>query len=118
MNILILTIIALVLIAAGYELCRPKDHGQNEIPFTTGRIRFTEHGIVTDWYGSPLMEAFYQDLAERTGTDKTALRVVQTGNDIFVGQQLPESQVLTRFGASQLEKEGLGGYYKRKKQKK
>ncbi|SEA58935.1 hypothetical protein SAMN05192529_13115 [Arachidicoccus rhizosphaerae] len=27
MNILILTIIALVLIAAGYVLCRPKDHG-------------------------------------------------------------------------------------------
>lgn len=116
-NIFLFTVLALVVIAAGVQLCRPKDHGRNEIPFTTGKIRFTEHGIVTDWYGSPLMEAFYQDLAERTGSSKAALSVIQTGNGVFVGQQLTDRQIFTKFDANQLEKDGLNGYYKRKPHK-
>lgn len=63
MNILILTIIALVLIAAGYELCRPKDHGEYEYFKVTGTFWINSDGFVEVSYSqTDLMKVFNEDL--------------------------------------------------------
>lgn len=43
-NIFLLTILALVVIAAGVQLCRPKDHGQYEPMFKQSEFNIIDNG--------------------------------------------------------------------------
>lgn len=66
LNILIITVLALVVIAAGVEICRPKDHGEYEPLYGEIEQVPCSHGIMFSCRpSSPLMAAYMKDLHDR-----------------------------------------------------
>lgn len=74
LNILIITVMALVVIAAGVQLCRPKDHGEclsyDEEYVGPSITKEDKNGLIISIRLTPLMSAFYRNLEEINGKER------------------------------------------------
>ena len=81
LNILILTVITLVIIAAGVQLCRSKDHGKADPIGRFTEVSVTENGIGFTTEVDSLTSAYLYHLASHDACD--------SNNEIITRSPIP-----------------------------